>query len=239
MAEVENKIPNGVAADLVKYINADKKASGASKKTEVEKDEFFTSMKDKISEFVFADDFTITKDTLKKYDQIEAEAYQGLQEGLLTRVQKDALLKDARQAVNDGIDSNNVEYNTMASMPKGIQYPIAYANKNLKDRIGVSPSKQRAVMSKFADLLGKVDKDGNILSEGEYKSTGNDTQDQEIIDRAMNKAIQLYNKGINPAAVKAKANAVVAPVPKAGDIKGGFRFKGGDPSNQKNWEKVE
>jgi hypothetical protein len=94
-------------------------------------------------------------------------------------------------------------------------------------------------MSKFADLLGKVDKDGNILSEGEYKSTGNDTQDQEIIDRAMNKAIQLYNKGINPAAVKAKANAVVAPVPKAGDIKGGFRFKGGDPSNQKNWEKVE
>jgi hypothetical protein len=26
--------------------------------------------------------------------------------------------------------------------------------------------------------------------------------------------------------------------PKVGDVKGGFRFKGGDPSNKANWEKV-
>ena len=41
-----------------------------------------------------------------------------------------------------------------------------------------------------------------------------------------------------PTAKPAQAGATQAGAPKAGDVDGGYRFKGGDPADSKNWEKV-
>lgn len=56
---------------------------------------------------------------------------------------------------------------------------------------------------------------------------------QQAKDRMLNAYNMKYKEGGNSQPAQAKKSG-----PKAGDVEDGYRFKGGDPSNPKSWEKV-
>lgn len=85
--------------------------------------------------------------------------------------------------------------------------------------IGADPTTKPELKDKISEILGKV-----------RQSVPFTTSDLINLQKAQEANPQTTLKDIMPK--------VKAP-PKAGDVEDGYRFKGGDPSKQENWEKAQ
>lgn len=202
--EALQKIPNGVASDLVKVITAQKAVGKKDKPSEEQKLEFFDGLSNELINLPVEE--TLTEDSLKSFSDFRNKVYEGVNAGLITASQARTMIKGPEAAIAEMIKGGTVE---SGSIFPGIQSPVKYGLNKLKD----SPTAtKKEILTLYSDLMGKVDDKGNILPEGEYVSTGNAAADQIVLNRAINKAIEIYNSSLNPAAANAGANAVIENV---------------------------
>lgn len=89
-----------------------------------------------------------------------------------------------------------------------------------------------------------LDTKDKIAIERLVRDHGRDLQRQGKLDTEILPAMEAYRKQLEAdiagkkRAVEPASPAKAPAPPKAGDIMGGYRFKGGDPADKKNWEKA-
>lgn len=189
----------------------------------------------------------LESDTLKKFDNYRSEIMRLVAEKKITPSEGQQFLGGPTGAVDSAIEAKKSGGDWMIS-PPGLNdynfYALEYLNKSLSNK-GLSGqtglSVKRQVFSRFGSYLGKFDSAGKFEQTGKYISTGNEATDRKNIQNAIDLAlkdinIENYAGIIDPN--KPPNMVVPKQVPQVGEVRGGYKFKGGNPADKANWEKV-
>lgn len=229
-------IDDDVKTDLVQIINARKAMTKADKPTEPQKDDFFIGVSDRLLSLAsIKEDKGYGEEFLSQYSSLERDVSDGVSKGMISATKADSIMKRVRADLSQAISEDKIGKMGWSSLGPGIAVPENIAIKRIKRDFPNQPSTQRAILGVFTEIVGKVDDNGGIDASLEYKSTFNSARDKVVINRALQRAIELYNSDINTSG----ANGTVLAVPEIGAVVDGYRFKGGDPADGRNWEAVE
>lgn len=189
----------------------------------------------------------LESDTLKKFDNYRSEIMRLVAEKKITPSEGQQFLGGPTGAVDSAIEAKKSGGDWMIS-PPGLNdynfYALEYLNKSLSNK-GLSGqtglSVKRQVFSRFGSYLGKFDSAGKFEQTGKYVSTGNEATDRKNIQNAIDLAlkdinIENYAGIVDPN--KPPNMVVPKQVPQVGEVRGGYKFKGGNPADKANWEKV-
>lgn len=253
--DYENGIREEAASDFRSYLTSQQSAASAPPPASVKIaafDEVTADLQQLRVEFGGTPDeltsVELTPKRMKAFQAYQSKIYKKLASKELNEADKKKLLDPITLAVTTAIENKSTKGIAATILP-GIQDPfgdgINRINTYLKNQgRETALNEKKALFDAFATNLGEFDERGNYVATGEYKSTGSKAQDERVIKEALKLARQSLNAN-NFTGIIDEANPQNAVIrskpqpPKKGDTVDGYKFKGGNPADAKNWELVE
>lgn len=176
-----------------------------------------------------------TNESVNFLNQIEMSIGQAIESGELEKSDARLLSKTLNSHVRELVEKNK---SGGASLAPGIQDPYGKGLQSIENAAKSDPDildslgAKKEIFQIYTDIIGRVDKDGNISEKaGEYKSSGSHAFDKQRINIALEKAIDIYKSDQAPSVRNLGENRPRAVLNKNGDIVT-FKEKGGLSSDE-------
>jgi len=182
------------------------------------------------------------QETQKSQFERELALKQDKSEMLSALRQRELDLKQQQLSINEALAQGRINQMQAQAQMAGVTAELrglAAQNAALQAQSGAMDKVEKALQNNFTYF--KLDSDISKLMAKDKLSPEDDKKLDTLLKRRnaiRDETEARFGLGSKPSATPAATAPSAKPAPAVGTVMDGYRFKGGDPSNKNNWEKV-